>query len=62
MAYFEFAKAILNGDPINVYNNGEMKRDFTYVDDIVEGMVRVRDLVTSNQSNKKSHVGSLLAL
>ncbi|MEM9328061.1 MAG: NAD-dependent epimerase [Bacteroidota bacterium] len=41
MALFLFTKAILNGDPIDVYNNGEMRRDFTYVDDIVEGIQRV---------------------
>lgn len=41
MAYYKFTKAILNGAPINVYNNGDMKRDFTYIDDIVKGVVRV---------------------
>lgn len=41
MAYFKFADAILKGKPIDVYNNGDMQRDFTYVDDIVEGIIRV---------------------
>ncbi|MFN2353275.1 MAG: NAD-dependent epimerase [Desulfopila sp.] len=41
MALFLFTKAILEGQPINVFNNGNMERDFTYVDDIVEGVVRV---------------------
>jgi UDP-glucuronate 4-epimerase len=41
MAYFLFTKAILAGEPINVFNNGEMARDFTYIDDIVEGVIRV---------------------
>ena len=41
MAYFLFTKAILAGEPINVFNHGKMKRDFTYIDDIVEGVVRV---------------------
>jgi len=41
MALFLFTKAILEGKPINVYNNGDMMRDFTYVDDIVEGVFRV---------------------
>jgi UDP-glucuronate 4-epimerase len=41
MALFLFTKAILEGKPIDVYNEGKMKRDFTYVDDIVEGVVRV---------------------
>lgn len=39
MALFKFAKAMLAGEPIDVYNNGQMRRDFTYVDDIVEGFV-----------------------
>lgn len=41
MAYFKFADAIRDGRPIDVYNNGEMERDFTYVDDIVEGVARL---------------------
>jgi len=41
MALFLFTKAILNNEPIKVFNNGEMQRDFTYIDDIVEGVVRV---------------------
>jgi UDP-glucuronate 4-epimerase len=41
MAIFKFTKAILEGKPIDVYNNGRMKRDFTYIDDIVEGIIRV---------------------
>ncbi len=41
MAYFLFTKAILAGEPINVFNNGRMRRDFTYIDDIVEGVYRV---------------------
>ncbi len=40
MAMFLFTKAILSGEPINVYNHGRMRRDFTYIDDIVEGIVR----------------------
>jgi len=43
MALFLFTKAILEGKPIEVFNNGNMQRDFTYVDDIVEGVVRVID-------------------
>lgn len=41
MALFLFTKAILAGEPIQVFNHGKMKRDFTYIDDIVEGIVRV---------------------
>ena len=43
MAYFKFAEAIEAGRPIPVYNHGDMSRDFTYIDDIVEGVVRVLD-------------------
>ena len=43
MALFLFAKAILADEPINVFNNGDMVRDFTYVDDIVEGVLRLVD-------------------
>lgn len=41
MAYFSFTKAILEGRAIDVYNNGDMMRDFTYIDDITEAMVRL---------------------
>ncbi|MDB2549225.1 NAD-dependent epimerase/dehydratase family protein [Porticoccaceae bacterium] len=41
MAYFKFVQAINNSDIINVYNNGDMKRDFTYIDDIVMGIVKL---------------------
>lgn len=41
MAYFKFTKAISEGKPIDVYNYGKMKRDFTYIDDIVEAIVKV---------------------
>jgi UDP-glucuronate 4-epimerase len=43
MALFLFTKAILAGEPIKVFNKGQMQRDFTYIDDIVEGVVRVTD-------------------
>ncbi|MGI3903998.1 MAG: NAD-dependent epimerase [Janthinobacterium lividum] len=41
MALFLFTRAILAGQPIDVFNNGQMERDFTYIDDIVEGLVRL---------------------
>lgn len=41
MAYFKFVKAIDEGKPIDVYNFGNMQRDFTYIDDIIEGIIRV---------------------
>ena len=43
MALFLFTKAIIDGDPIRVFNNGDMSRDFTYVDDIVSGVVASLD-------------------
>lgn len=47
MALFLFTRAILAGEPIDVYNHGRMQRDFTYIDDIVEGVVRVADRVAA---------------
>ena len=43
MALFAFTRAILAGEPVDVYNRGEMARDFTYVDDVAEGVVRTLD-------------------
>ncbi len=45
MAYFRFTRAILSGQPIEVYNHGRMSRDFTFVDDLVEGILRLTDVV-----------------
>lgn len=45
MALFLFTKAILEGKPIDVFNYGKMQRDFTYIDDIIEGVVRVMDKI-----------------
>jgi len=55
MALFKFTKAILNGDPIDVYNEGRMKRDFTYIDDIVEGVVRVTDKIPEPGTRNTEH-------
>ena len=43
MALFKFTKAIIAGEPIQVFNYGKHRRDFTYVDDIVEGVIRILD-------------------
>lgn len=51
MAPMLFAKAISNGDPINVYNNGKMARDFTYVGDIVDGICKVLETVPQPNEN-----------
>jgi UDP-glucuronate 4-epimerase len=56
MALFLFTKAILSNKPIDVFNHGRMKRDFTYIDDIVEGVVRVLDKpATSNVAWSGDH-------
>jgi len=44
MAFFKFTRSILNGDPIDVYNNGDMRRDFTYIGDLVEAIWRLQSL------------------
>jgi UDP-glucuronate 4-epimerase len=55
MATFSFTKAILEGRPIDLYNHGKMQRDFTYIDDIVEGVIRVSDRIPS--SNVEDGIG-----
>ena len=52
MAYFKFTKAILSGEPIDVYNNGIMQRDFTYIDDIVDGITKVLGKVPQAQQSE----------
>lgn len=49
MAYFKFTKAILEGEPIQIYNHGKMRRDFTYIDDIIQGLVSAIDLPAKNE-------------
>jgi UDP-glucuronate 4-epimerase len=56
MAYFLFTKAILEGRSIDVFNYGRMARDFTYIDDIVEGVVRVADRIPAPAS--REHPGT----
>lgn len=50
MAYFSFTKAILAGKPIKVFNRGELRRDFTYIDDVVNGCVKVIEDVDAKQA------------
>jgi len=57
MAYFSFTKAILEGRPIDVYNHGRMARDFTYIDDIAEGVVRVVDRIAEPASSAGAGLG-----
>ncbi len=47
MAYYKFTKAILKGKPIEVYNHGNLKRDFTYIDDIIDGIMKI--IITKKQ-------------
>jgi len=51
MAYYSFTKDILNGNTIKVFNNGDMHRDFTFIDDIVEGIIRLMDLPPTYNKN-----------
>lgn len=55
MAYFKFTKAILGGQAIDVYNNGAMQRDFTYIDDIIEGIVRLMPKAPVKQKPETSN-------
>jgi UDP-glucuronate 4-epimerase len=55
MALFLFTKAILEGRPIDVFNHGNMQRDFTYVDDIVEGVIRVTDRIATPGDQYDAH-------
>lgn len=56
IAYFKFTKAISAGQPIDVYNHGNMHRDFTYIDDIIEGVVRIIDRIPQPQVNETTMV------
>ena len=58
MALFKFTKAIVNGETIDVYNNGDMRRDFTYIDDIVEGIIRIQDIVPVKSNDWSVESGS----
>lgn len=58
MALFKFTKAIVDGETIDVYNNGDMRRDFTYIDDIVEGIVRIQDIVPAKTTDWSVESGS----
>lgn len=51
MAYYSFTKKILAGETIQVFNNGDMRRDFTYIDDIVEGIIQLIDAPPKQNSN-----------
>ncbi|MHC6526019.1 NAD-dependent epimerase [Vibrio proteolyticus] len=58
MAPIKFTRAILSGAAIDVYNNGDMLRDFTYIDDIVEGIMRIKDVVPQPDSGWSVETGT----
>ncbi|HIF9382750.1 TPA: NAD-dependent epimerase [Photobacterium damselae] len=58
MALFKFTKKIIDGEAIDIYNNGDMQRDFTYIDDIVEGIMRIQDVVPEQQEYWTVETGS----
>lgn len=58
MALFKFTKAILSGESIDVYNHGEMRRDFTYIDDIAEAIVRLQSVIPTVDKNWTVEQGS----
>lgn len=58
MALFKFTHKIMNGDEIDIYNNGDMQRDFTYIDDIVEGILRIQDVEPQKQADWSVETGS----
>ena len=59
MAYFKFTQKILDGKKIDIYNKGNMYRDYTYIDDIVDGMYKVLNKIPSQNSKKKFKDDSL---
>ena len=56
MALFLFTKSIIENTPIKVFNNGDMYRDFTYIDDIVEGIIRVLNATHSKENHDSGEV------
>ncbi|HAK35809.1 MAG TPA: protein CapI [Pantoea sp.] len=58
MALFKFTRAMIAGDAIDVYNRGEMKRDFTYIDDIAEAIVRLQDVIPQRDESWTVETGS----
>lgn len=59
MAYFKFANAIMSGKPIDVYNHGDMERDFTYISDIVSGIMSIIEKGPINKQNVSHNVYNL---
>ena len=57
MAYFGFTQKILNGEPIEVYGQGKMARDFTYIDDIVDGVIGALDIPPARGEHRVLNIG-----
>lgn len=58
MALFKFTQAILEGRPIDVYNHGDMRRDFTYIDDIAEAVVRLTEVIPQRNPDWRVETGT----
>ena len=58
MAYFGFAEAIMTGAPVTLYENGRLKRDFTYIDDIVAGILGVLDHPPDGPAHRLFNIGN----
>ena len=58
MALLKFNHKIINGETIDIYNYGDMRRNFTYIDDIVEGIIRIQDVIPKVNSDWTVEVGS----
>jgi len=59
MAYFKFVRAMLRDEPIDIYGHGKMSRDFTYVDDLIEGIVRLIPIVPETGDRQAGEVDSI---
>ncbi|MBY8203910.1 NAD-dependent epimerase [Vibrio fluvialis] len=58
MALFKFTNKIVKGETIDIYNNGDMRRDFTYIDDIAEGIIRIQNVIPETNSDWTVEEGS----
>ena len=59
MAYFKFTKSILEGKEIEIFNNGELYRDFTHIDDIVEGIIKILERIGNTSINKNENLSKI---
>lgn len=58
MAYYKFTQKIIKGESIDIYNNGNMKRDFTYIDDIVDGILKTLDTIPSIKKSSETNASA----